>query len=175
LIENPRIYDLIKEYGFTAVFLGRETPNGESASLLGRRYRGIIRDQERLDKEEKAIEELLSVKGLNVVLGYILSPFDTIEQATQLINETISLTDKGAEVRIRGLVPYPGTEIRRSHLSDLVNPSEWLISKDLIYPALTWKNSRFKKLFSFLNSFCRDDYFRPEDLQVIRKELKSFY
>lgn len=143
------IVKMLNEYEIneeTTFFIGRETCEEEISEKLGRKYIGKIRKQKELDKEKVALDKFLDdFKECKMIISYILTPWETEESTSTLLEEWELLNSSNVEFRINPLTPFFGTRIRRKYRS-FVNEKIPLSSYGMItYDANVIKRKLNKK------------------------------
>lgn len=116
-------------YRVQTIFMGRDVVTEEIAGKIGRRYRGMVKTQERLDDELTAFKDFVGRMGdmtveaawpvpTRIILSYIMTPFETRESVAALMEETEELARLiSRRMKISSiappLMPYPGSKLRR--------------------------------------------------------------
>lgn len=127
-----KVMKVIANHHIFGFLLGRDCLTEENASIIGTKYKGKIRTQERLDNEQKAIINFIDfIQGVDTIsryktiqsvkIFYIFNPFQTEQSILDTIDEMeyfTNLSQKGTEVRtmITVLTPYPGTHVRKKYI-----------------------------------------------------------
>ncbi|MBU0757623.1 MAG: hypothetical protein KKF44_06140 [Nanoarchaeota archaeon] len=116
------------------LFFGRETVDEGIAEKIGRKYCGIVRKQDELDKEKQALIRLAEElnKNFTIVINYILTPFENNESIAKLLDEARLFSQyKHVIVRSNLLWPLPGTKVEKRFGGQFVQPDE--LDVDLKY------------------------------------------
>jgi hypothetical protein len=124
---------LITKYNITAFFFGRDRISKDS--FVGRRWHGRLRTLEILntEKEHMAVFIEKMARGpvmKEIYIGYIASPFDTMQEADMLIDEIdMYMRAAGGKAMVRPSVfilnPYIGTKVHKRAADKVWDISEF--------------------------------------------------
>lgn len=124
LISNPKTEKLI-------FFIGRECVDEESARKLGRKYNGMIRNQELLDKEKGKIKDVIKKLdkkeiGYKMHIAYVLGPYnngvlDRIKKEAEDFVYTNNNDIGEISAHIQSLDVFPGTQCYERYKDNLVS------------------------------------------------------
>lgn len=149
---RARLVDFFIRHSTFMFHLGRDVVVEENARHIGSRYHGRVKTQSDLDAEGEAIMAFVrAMKAaypllhpqLSLAISYIITPFETAETFSAMIDDLVKLSSLiGEKLQINfglfPLMPYPGTKVREKFIDRIV-PGEFdfLLRKD--GAILPWK------------------------------------
>jgi hypothetical protein len=113
---DTELIDFADTYPVSTFFIGRDRISYDP--FVGRKLNGILRSKEQLDTERENLKNFImrnADKKREIFIGYIASPYDTVTDADDLINEIESFCAVSGKCTVQPdlfiLNPYVGTAV----------------------------------------------------------------
>ena len=112
-----------------ALFFGRECADEAAAKVIGRRFNGVLRSQDMLDREKEKMKEVIrTLEGKDyryaTIVSYVLGPggSDALENIKKDALEIKKGMDREkVKIQIQPLNAYPGTDCHERFKGDLMS------------------------------------------------------